>query len=245
MCLTIVRILTLAARTSPISPVCPACGIIKKSGKLSCCGRGGSWFGTCGSAGNANLVHTWYEGVWACKAQFQIAVGQQLRAFRAKSNGFSDDPEMVVYSKAIVLANTSSSRPGAKAITLPVDTPSTIATPKSMAYHAGARISKAATLSNTTNTYDHVDMSSSKSIISSANGLTVFPANEPISHSANGTAISPTNGSAVNLIRSASAGISTTPPSHKSAGMLIPARGCKKLPYPVTYISFVLLIVCW
>ena len=49
--------------------VCPRCGPINKSGKNSCCGRGGSWFGNCGSAGNANLRHTWHEGIRACKSR--------------------------------------------------------------------------------------------------------------------------------------------------------------------------------
>ena len=38
---------------------------------MSCCGRGGSWFGTCGSAGNSNTKHTWYEGMQACKPREQ------------------------------------------------------------------------------------------------------------------------------------------------------------------------------
>ena len=60
--------------------VCPKCGITGKSGKLSCCGRGGSWFGNCGSAGEAKLDHKWSEGVEACKAwsQSKIVVGQQV-----------------------------------------------------------------------------------------------------------------------------------------------------------------------
>ena len=38
------QICTLAVTTTIISSVCPKCGIIAKSGKISCCGRGGSWF---------------------------------------------------------------------------------------------------------------------------------------------------------------------------------------------------------
>merc|ERR1712032_1389933 len=51
-----------------ISPVCRKCVTIKKSGKMSCCGRGGSWFKKCGSAaaGNRQIEHTWYEGIRAC-----------------------------------------------------------------------------------------------------------------------------------------------------------------------------------
>ena len=62
--------------------MCPKCGSIKKSGKRSCCGRGGSWFRNCGSAGNAKLDHTWYEGIQVCKARTQSkrASGQQSNA---------------------------------------------------------------------------------------------------------------------------------------------------------------------
>jgi len=63
--------------TTIISSECPKCGNMEKSGKISCCGRGGSWFGNCASAGNTKLDHTWHEGVQACKApsQFKTIVG--------------------------------------------------------------------------------------------------------------------------------------------------------------------------
>merc|ERR1711927_134877 len=68
--------------TKHMSPVCPTCGIMKKSGRLSCCGRGGSWFGNCGSAGSGKLYHTWYEGVHPCKtlAHSKAAIGRQANA---------------------------------------------------------------------------------------------------------------------------------------------------------------------
>ena len=62
---------TLADTTTTSVSVCPRCGTIKKSGKLSCCGRGGSWFKKCGGAGNAKLEHTWHEGIQACNARSQ------------------------------------------------------------------------------------------------------------------------------------------------------------------------------
>merc|ERR1712032_1428143 len=60
--------------------VCPKCGIIAKSGKSSCCGRGGSWFKNCGGAGNTKLRHTWYQGIQACKARTRSksSIGQQV-----------------------------------------------------------------------------------------------------------------------------------------------------------------------
>ena len=47
--------------------MCPKCGTSKKSDKLSCCARGGSWFKRCGDAGDPTVDHTWSEGVDACK----------------------------------------------------------------------------------------------------------------------------------------------------------------------------------
>ena len=49
-----------------MASVCLKCGIIDKTGKASCCGRGGSWFKECGSAGNAKVDHTWRQGRMAC-----------------------------------------------------------------------------------------------------------------------------------------------------------------------------------
>ena len=65
------RIRPLAATTTTITSACPKCGVIAKSGEISCCGRGGSWFRNCGSAGNAKLHHTWYEGIQVCKTRVQ------------------------------------------------------------------------------------------------------------------------------------------------------------------------------
>ena len=53
--------------TPSSSSDCPKCGTSKKSGKHSCCARGGAWFKRCGDAGNARFQHTWAEGIQACK----------------------------------------------------------------------------------------------------------------------------------------------------------------------------------
>ena len=45
---------------------CSKCGILKKSGKLSCCARGGDWFKNCGDISDSNFGHTWVEGIQAC-----------------------------------------------------------------------------------------------------------------------------------------------------------------------------------
>ena len=87
---------TIAVTTTPVSSICQECGIMHKSGKLSCCGRGGSWYGQCRRAGDENLGKTWYEGVRICKAlQVQVphgvVVGQQLYDVRPEPNASFDD----------------------------------------------------------------------------------------------------------------------------------------------------------
>ena len=51
------------------NPVCPKCGTVKKSGKRSCCARGGGWFKNCGDVGDMKFDHTWAEGIQACKSK--------------------------------------------------------------------------------------------------------------------------------------------------------------------------------
>ena len=78
-----------------IDVVCPKCGITKQSGKLSCCGRGGSWFGNCGAAGTAKLRYKWSDGIRACKAQSQskVVIGQELHGARDEVGRSSDDTD--------------------------------------------------------------------------------------------------------------------------------------------------------
>ena len=88
--------------TTTISSVCRKCGVIAKSGKISCCGRGGSWFRNCRNAGNGKLRYTWYEGIRACKtrAQLKTANGQQpntVQQLTSPNNGFG-----TVNSKAVI-----------------------------------------------------------------------------------------------------------------------------------------------
>ena len=63
---------------------CDQCGTIRKSGRRSCCARGGAWFKNCGDAGDTQFDHTWAEGVESCnrfvssissKAPFQYMFG--------------------------------------------------------------------------------------------------------------------------------------------------------------------------
>lgn len=62
-----------------VSFACPKCATIKKSGKTSCCARGGSWYRNCGSGGNSKFGHTWSEGIRACKKR-KTAIDQRLHA---------------------------------------------------------------------------------------------------------------------------------------------------------------------
>ena len=47
-------------------PTCSKCGTLK-TGKRSCCARGGAWFENCGNVGDDDFEYTWYEGIQACK----------------------------------------------------------------------------------------------------------------------------------------------------------------------------------
>ena len=52
-----------------VTSVCPKCVTSIKSGKLSCCARGGAWFKNCGDVGDTKFDHTWSEGIQACKGR--------------------------------------------------------------------------------------------------------------------------------------------------------------------------------
>ena len=104
-----------------ISSVCPICGVIKRSGKMSCCSRGGSWFGKCGSTGNAKLDHTWYEGLQACKVRSQSETGrrQQLHDAKQEGNASSNDKAVIEAAKPFVFTSAP------MAHTAPISTPHT------------------------------------------------------------------------------------------------------------------------
>ena len=126
------RMPTLAVTKTRIGSACPECGIISKSGKRSCCGRGGSWFGNCGSASGMKLDHTWHEGIRACKPrQFQTGVGPQLHASQAKANASSHDASMAMDSKAVLV-------PAHILGPMPANTPTPLPDTSSMALTANA-----------------------------------------------------------------------------------------------------------
>ena len=100
---------TPSGMTTITVSVCSRCGTIAKSGKPSCCGRGGSWFKNCGGAGNTKLDHTWYEGIQACKARskFNTVIGHELRSVQQKTIGSSHGADMTNHEAVIAAPKTS------------------------------------------------------------------------------------------------------------------------------------------
>ena len=62
------------AITSSNKMACPKCGTFAKSGRVSCCARGGAWHKNCGGAGDRNTNHRWFEGAEACKCKCKAYV---------------------------------------------------------------------------------------------------------------------------------------------------------------------------
>ena len=102
---------TPAGTRMVIVSACPRCGTIGKSGTLSCCGRGGSWFKLCGVGSNAKLQHTWYEGMQACKARLKskTATGHQVNIVQQKGTDSSQSAGMASYKAVIAASKTFSS----------------------------------------------------------------------------------------------------------------------------------------
>ena len=96
---------TPTATTTTIGSVCPKCGTVGKSGKTSCCGRSGSWFGNCGSFGNTKLDHTWYEDIWVCKTRSQSERANRDVVQRVNSPYGDDTGTAKIF--AFTSANTS------------------------------------------------------------------------------------------------------------------------------------------
>ena len=119
--------------TTAIDLACPKCGTIKKSGKTSCCGRGGSWFKNCGRTVNKRLQYTWYEGIQACKkaqSMPRLAFGQRGSAAQQKVIG-SHYGDGQVNPKEVIsrVANVSESLMHTKSVITTVSTsPSTSTT---------------------------------------------------------------------------------------------------------------------
>ena len=71
------------SQSSPIATIssntCSKCVTGMVSGRRSCCVQGGAWFGQCGDAGDADVEHTWEEGIKACEGRFLNSKSTSLR----------------------------------------------------------------------------------------------------------------------------------------------------------------------
>ena len=75
-----------------IGKTCYKCGILKKSGKLSCCARGGDWFKNCGDVGGSNFDHTWVEGTQACTRFTSLSSVESPALLMMPSEGSNTQP---------------------------------------------------------------------------------------------------------------------------------------------------------
>ena len=70
MATTAISLFSGAATSAVRKLRCPKCGSVRKSGRLSCCARGGAWFQKCGDVADTNVGYTWAEGFRACDYGF-------------------------------------------------------------------------------------------------------------------------------------------------------------------------------
>jgi len=114
------------AATTTVASACLTCGLIKKTGKLSCCARGGSWFGDCAATANADVQHTWYEGVQACKGrQRNKVVRKQRNDVQENNNNSSSGAGNVTNSKTVILVESPAISAANPPLTVPIDGPIT------------------------------------------------------------------------------------------------------------------------
>ena len=117
-------------RTTIAVAVCPRCGTTEKSGKMSCCGRGGSWFRNCGGGGNTKLHHTWSEGIQVCKTRSQSKKGisQGINVDRRKVIDFSQVPAVITATNTFAFAsvNTATLIPDAESTVTSTYTPDNV-----------------------------------------------------------------------------------------------------------------------
>ena len=130
----------IATTEMTASSSCSKCGLIKKSGRISCCGHGGSWFGNCGGADDFNIDHTWLEGLQACKARSHLktVMDQQRNGDQQEMNLYSSgtdnasSQEVITAAKPLAFASAPTSN--APSIIWPVNAenndPAMYASPK-------------------------------------------------------------------------------------------------------------------
>ena len=105
---------------------------------MSCCGRGGSWFGNCGSNGDTRHNHTWSEGLQACKTWTPSKINRVEQQMDSLSDCVHSSKSKRVVKGAKLIAFTSSAQPGAFPIVESVNTSADTL----RAYHAFTRKSK-------------------------------------------------------------------------------------------------------
>ena len=136
------------------SSACLTCGIVTKSGKLSCCARGGSWFGKCGAPSEKKRQYAWHEGIEACKArQSRAAIAQVQNGVRDHGNNIFDDAGSTIYSDTgITVTHMSASvsaeefilntKPSTARTNASIRMSNTVAARTSIAHNTGATPSK-------------------------------------------------------------------------------------------------------
>ena len=194
----------VAVTTTAVTSICPKCGITKKSGIMSCCGRGGSWFGNCGGIRDTNIGHTWYEGLQACKAQAQskAVIGQELSDVSQERNASPSGVD-TANSKSVAMAAKSAASASSRMAGAP---PTVVSANISTAY-ATSKITSQQTITGTT-----------AMIFSPVNMSTLTPIATTV-----GNPI--TTAGHMSTIRHTSPKISMTAP----VGAAVKSQGCEKL----------------
>ena len=226
-----------ASTTTTVTSGCLACGTIKKSDKLSCCARGGSWFGKCGATANAQVQHTWHEGIQACKARQPKAVvaGQQQKYVQKGSNSSTDSGNMI-YTQASIMEPTAKSASNTKSFIISSNTSTKISTIMSkhspidkqvtnnvrdrmpINYDTSAPASKGMTTMGISTIHNSVNM------------LTRVPVNPPMNIPVNGPMIPKVNRSISKTGQASMTETSTNfAASHTSASRPITAKECAHL----------------
>ena len=133
--------------------VCPRCGLIGKSGKRSCCGRGGSWFRHCGGGGHAKPLHAWHEGIQACKARLQrnMAMVHLQSGAQQKGAATANYEAVIAGPKTLALApfDTSTPMPDATSVFTPSYAPDNVSTTVSSLTSTSTSLTPASMLPST------------------------------------------------------------------------------------------------
>ena len=222
--------------------MCPKCGTIEKSDKLSCCGRGGSWFNNCGRDSNSKFDYTWYEGIQACKtlSRSTVFIVQQLHAVEQARNR-SSNCSYLLNSKSVITAgntfrfkptNTPTAMSGAIPITTPVYTQTNAPMNSSTRMPIIMPMSltaSAQSLGSTSTAHDKV----------TATATISAPTNWPITASVNTPMITPDRASAVDTLTHMSMAATT----HALSSMAIVTKGCEMLLKITAHISLLTLIL--